>query len=88
MHELWHFYTWYGIGVDEEVKLGKKRYNDCKEALTVLLNEACADLLPEGVVDEGYQQHQVMREQAVRRWKECHDVVKIWQHLAQQNLTK
>jgi hypothetical protein len=38
MHELWHFYTWYGLGVDQEERLGKEKYNDLKEALTVLIN--------------------------------------------------
>lgn len=44
MHELWHFYTWYGFGVDQEAKLEKTKYNDLKEALTVLLNVECSDL--------------------------------------------
>jgi hypothetical protein len=32
MHELWHFYTWYGLGAGEEARLGKERYNTLKEA--------------------------------------------------------
>lgn len=54
MHELWHFYTWYAFGIEQEEKLGKQKYNDLKEALTVLLNIECADLLPDGITDTGY----------------------------------
>ncbi len=61
MHELWHFYTWYRFGVTEEEKLGKEKYNTIKEALTVLLNVECADLMPYGLTDEGYPQHQILR---------------------------
>ena len=53
-YNLWHFYTWYGLGADQEQKLGKQKYNDLKEALTVLLNVECKDLMPEGVSDGGY----------------------------------
>ncbi len=78
MHELWHFYTWYKYGVIWEQKIGKQKYNDIKEALTVLLNEECKDLLPEGVIDSGYPQHQELREKIVDIWKKEKNMDKLW----------
>lgn len=81
MHELWHFYTWYGLGTDQEEKLGKQKYNDLKEALTVLLNVECKDLLPEGVVDTGYPQHQEIRQKILEYWKKDRDIKNLWNYL-------
>ena len=83
MHELWHFYTWYGLGTDQEEKLGKQKYNEIKEALTVLLNVECKDLLPEGVVDSGYPEHQELRNQIVAFWNTEKDIHKLWSHFSQ-----
>lgn len=77
MHELWHFYTWYSFGITEEEKMGKQRYNDIKEALTILLNIECKDLLPEGVEDKGYSQHAQLREKIAELWLEHKDLKKI-----------
>lgn len=82
MHELWHFYTWYGFGTDQEEKMGKQKYNDMKEALTVLLNAECRDLLPIGEYDEGYPQHRDMREKILRFWEKEKNILKLWEHLA------
>ncbi len=81
MHELWHFYTWYGLGTDQEEILGKQKYNDLKEALTVLLNVECADLLPEGISDEGYPQHQELRKSILDMWGTEKDIKVIWNRL-------
>lgn len=81
MHELWHFYTWYGLGVDQEEKLGKEKYNELKEALTVLLNMECEDLFPEGVTDSGYPQHQELRQKICNLWSTHRDIHKVWQHI-------
>lgn len=81
MHELWHFYTWYGLGADQEEKLGKAKYNDLKEALTVLLNIECKDLLPEGVVDTGYPQHQEIREKILQYWEKDKNIKNLWNYL-------
>lgn len=78
IHELWHFYTWYGLGEEEEEKLGKQKYNDIKEALTVLLNIEFKYLLPEGVIDEGYPQHQELREKILNYWEKDKDMRKLW----------
>lgn len=78
MHELWHFYTWYGLGEGEEEKLGKQKYNDIKEALTVLLNVEFKDLLPDGVIDEGYPQHQELREKILNYWNKDKDIRNLW----------
>ncbi|MEK7505709.1 MAG: hypothetical protein AAB597_02335 [Patescibacteria group bacterium] len=83
MHELWHFYTWYGLGVDQEQKLGKQKYNEIKEALTVLLNVECKDLLPEGINDSGYPQHQELRQQIVEFWNKDKNINKLWAHFTQ-----
>ncbi len=81
MHELWHFYTWYGLGTDQEEKLGKEKYNDLKEALTVLLNVECKDLLPEGVTDGGYPQHKELREKIVELWGKERNINSLWKSL-------
>lgn len=84
MHELWHFYTWYGLGAGELEKLGNEKYNDLKESLTVLLNIECKDLLPEGVEDTGYPQHAEPRKRIVELWSEEKDVRKVWKTLANE----
>ncbi len=83
MHELWHFYTWYGLGTDQEEKLGKQKYNDLKEALTVLLNVEFRDLLPKSVTDTGYPQHQEIREKILEYWKKDRDIKNLWKYLIQ-----
>ncbi len=81
MHELWHFYTWHGLGIDQEEKIGKAKYNDLKEALTVLLNVECKDLLPEGVQDGGYPQHQELRNHILEYWQSDRNLKKLWNHI-------
>ena len=82
MHELWHFYTWEKFGTSEVSRLGVKKYNDIKEALTVLLNVECKDLLPEGSVDTGYSQHQELRQRILDLWSKEKDIQKLWTELA------
>lgn len=83
VHELWHFYTWYGLGADELQKLGAQKYNDLKESLTVLLNIECKDLLPEGVQDIGYPQHQELRAKIVELWEQDKNIKNLWNYLSQ-----
>lgn len=78
MHELWHFYTWYKYGVVWEEKIGRQEYNEIKEALTVLLNEECKDLLPDGIIDTGYPQHQELRRKISDIWRKEKDMDKLW----------
>ncbi len=81
MHELWHFYTWYKFGIVWEEKLGKQKYNELKEALTVLLNIECKDLLAGGKQDNGYPQHKELREKTTQLWNESKDIDIIWTQL-------
>ncbi|MEX1014930.1 MAG: hypothetical protein WDZ80_07280 [Candidatus Paceibacterota bacterium] len=81
MHELWHFYTWYGLGSDQEEKLGKQKYNDLKEALTVLLNVECKDLFTEDAIDTGYSKHQEIRVKILEYWKKDRNIKNLWNHL-------
>jgi hypothetical protein len=83
MHELWHFYTWYGLGTDQEEKLGKEKYNDLKEALTVLLNVTCKDLMSEGASDSGYPQHKELREKIAEYWAKDKNIHPLWKSLAE-----
>jgi hypothetical protein len=80
MHELWHFYTGYKFGTWEE-KIGKQRYNEIKESLTVLLNVECKDLLPQGVTDIGYPQHRELRKEVLKIWDVERDVEKLLEKL-------
>ncbi len=84
MHELWHFYTWHGLGAMQLEKLGRHKYNDLKEALTVLLNLECKDLLPEGVQDNGYPQHKELREKITELWKQEKNIFNLWEDLTQE----
>lgn len=81
LHELWHFYTWERFGSDEQARLGKEKYNDIKEALTVLLNVECNHLLPEGVEDKGYSQHQELRDKINELWKHNPDIEYVWKEI-------
>ncbi len=81
MHELWHFYTWYGLGTDQEEKLGKIKYNDLKESLTVLLNVECKDLMVEGKTDDGYPRHAEIRRQILNFWEKERDIHKLWGYI-------
>ncbi len=81
MHEIWHFYTWHKFGITWEEKMGKEEYNEIKEALTVLLNVECKDLLPEGVLDMGYPQHQELRAKILKLWSKERDIEKLWSEL-------
>lgn len=81
MHELWHFYTWYGLGEEQESLLGKEKYNTAKEALTVLLNVECTDLLPVGVLDDGYPQHQELRHDILSMWQSTKDIKSLWEEI-------
>ncbi len=81
MHELWHFYTWYGLGPNQVERLGSQKYGDLKEALTVLLNVEYKDLLPGGIEDTGYPQHKELREKVLKFWEKDRDIVKLWEYL-------
>lgn len=80
MHELWHFYTWYKFGKSQENsgQINWKKYGDIKEALTVLLNPDCLDLLPRGKIDKGYPQHKELRERIADLWKKNPDIEFVW----------
>ena len=84
MHELWHFYTWYKFGESEQERIGAKKYNNVKESLTVLLNIECKDLLPEGIEDTGYPQHQKLREEIKILWEEKPDIDFVWESITRQ----
>ena len=81
MHELWHFYTWKKFGEIEQKRLGAEKYNEIKEALTVLLNVVYRDLLPEGVLDTGYPQHKDLRRDILRLWKIKPDIAFVWKNI-------
>lgn len=78
MHELLHFWTWWKF--HEEVKskrITDQHYNDVKESLTELLNVEFGDLLGEAQ-DDGYPQHQKMREIVRQTWLETKDIRKVF----------
>jgi hypothetical protein len=79
MHELWHFYTWYKFGSQQEI-LGKQKYNEIKEVLTVLLNIEFKDLLGD-IQDAGYPQHQELRTNILDIWGKDQDIEKLWNYI-------
>ncbi len=64
-----------------EQKLGAEKYNELKEALTVLLNVECRDLLPSGIIDRGYPQHQELRQRILELWSKDRNMDNLWQVL-------
>lgn len=80
MHELWHFYTWHKFGQQQAI-IGPAKYNEIKEALTVLLNIECADLMA-GEVDSGYAQHQDLRTKISEVWNRTKDIDVVWSECA------
>jgi hypothetical protein len=76
MHELWHFYTWNKFGKSEQNRLGSQKYNDLKEALTVLLNLECADIICS--IDSGYPQHQDLRQLITDTWLKTKNITDTW----------
>lgn len=85
MHELWHFYTWYKFGVIDLEKMGMKKYNMVKEALTVLINVECKHLLPNGAYDIGYPQHQKLRIKILKLWKKEPDIDILWEEISKDS---
>lgn len=81
LHELWHFYTWYKFDEKEQERIGFEKYNDIKESLTVLLNVECKHLLPKGVEDTGYPQHQDTRNKILKLWEQNSDIDFVWKKL-------
>jgi hypothetical protein len=77
MHELWHFYTWHKFG-DTINQIGPEKFNDIKEALTILLNIEYPDLL-NGEIDNGYPQHQELRKLISDTWSKTKDINKVWE---------
>ena len=62
-------------------KLGKQKYNDLKESLTVLLNSECKDLFGKKSYDGGYPQHKALREKITQLWIKEKDMEKLWDNL-------
>jgi len=87
MHELWHFYTHRKF--EHTISLiGQSKFNDIKEALSVLLNIECLDLM-NGEIDNGYPQHQELRRLITETWLKTKDVDEVWkvaQDAAKDNL--
>lgn len=76
MHELWHFYTWHKFGAQQDI-IGPTKYNEIKEALTVLLNIECRDLMADEV-DNGYSQHKELRTKVVETWNKTKNIEEVW----------
>lgn len=76
MHEVWHFYTWNKFGEKEIGRLGSQKYNDLKEALTVILNHECAPIMQ--IIDPGYPQHQDLRKLIADTWLRTKDINETW----------
>jgi hypothetical protein len=79
MHELWHFYTWEKFGKETVARLGEEKYEDLKEALTVLINIYCKEILPEGVVDKGYKKHHELRDEILELDSQGKNLDEIWE---------
>lgn len=86
MHEFWHFYTWYKYGKEWERKIGLQKYNDIKEALTVLLNVEYKDLIPGGIEDWGYPQHKELRGKILQIWSKDRNMDALWNTLVSEKL--
>ncbi len=85
MHELWHFYTWYKFGITWQDRLGKQKYNDIKEALTVLLNSECKEWFPVGTMDIGYTQHKELRSKIGAWWEVDKNIDHLWNRIVAES---
>jgi hypothetical protein len=81
LHELWHFYTWHAFGKNQKETLGEEKYNMLNEALTVLLNVECNELLPDGILDNGYPQHKKLREKITIFWNRGKNIKELWAYM-------
>ena len=67
MHLQFHYY----FEKDLIIKIGREKFGDLKEALTILLNEEFRDLWI--VEDKGYEIHQELRKRISEQWKKNKD---------------
>ena len=74
-HELQHFYTHALIEPLFKSAGQSERFGDFKEALTVLLNQDCLDLMR--MEDRGYPQHQDLRSQLLTKYKDGDSIIKL-----------
>lgn len=74
-HEIMHLYFHKFYWDDVEVKIGKEKTGDLKEALTVLLNLEFKDLW--FATDYGYESHKELRDFIIKKWKEEKDFEKL-----------
>jgi len=70
-HELMHLQFHYYFEKDLIIKIGREKFGDLKEALTILLNEEFRDLWI--VEDKGYEIHQELRKRISEQWKKNKD---------------
>lgn len=83
MHiEFHHAYT-YGAIRNKNKNITMKQYGDFKESLTVLLNEEMSDILSNP--DKGYPEHQDLREQISKLWRENKDFNYILKNVIEIN---
>ncbi|MBU4360694.1 hypothetical protein KKA66_02485 [Patescibacteria group bacterium] len=76
MHELFHFYTWYALGKElKDRNIGKQKYYDIKESLTIILNLEFGDLME--CEDKGYIEHQELRKKIKEYWLKYKDIKKV-----------
>ena len=66
LHELLHFQT-YAYWSKYQKEVGNERFEDAKEALTVILNEEFSDIMV--WPDKGYAKHKSLREKILMAWK-------------------
>jgi len=57
---------------------------ESEEALTVLLNVKCKHLLPEGCEGTGYPQHQELREEILKLWKQNPNIDFAWRDITKK----
>lgn len=77
LHELTHFYTHQLIEPLFPPDQSRDKFNEFKEALSVLLNLEFADLIE--IEDRGYPQHQELRRELQKEWQSGADVYTLVQ---------
>jgi hypothetical protein len=70
-HELMHLQFHYYYEKQLREKISEKQFQDLKEALTVLLNLECSDILKGN--DNGYPNHQELRKFIESEWRKSGD---------------
>lgn len=88
LHELLHFYTYrFILPMFKEKKLNYEKFNDYKEALTIILNTDFIDLLDD-CEDEGYEKQKELRAYLEKTWPKFNNIPELSKYVIKNYFKK